>query len=105
MLNPFQNSQCHEVSPLGKERFGRYFHKKKNSGNEEVRLLQRMSALEPYPSDTLMGEKDQYLYAEVKKYIFVFFFYNYESVLYKFQQYPTTILYTDKKMLCRVTVL
>eukprot|EP00088_Acartia_fossae_P014760 TRINITY_DN1795_c0_g1_i2.p1 TRINITY_DN1795_c0_g1~~TRINITY_DN1795_c0_g1_i2.p1 ORF type:complete len:378 (-),score=82.01 TRINITY_DN1795_c0_g1_i2:174-1307(-) len=49
---------------IGKERFGNYFHKKRKSGKDALDLLGRMFALEPYPSEQLMGEKEQYLFAE-----------------------------------------
>jgi len=50
---------------ISKERFGNYFDKKAKV-KENVDLMKRMSALESYPSHQLMGEQDQYRFAEGK---------------------------------------
>jgi len=48
---------------VGKERFGNYFNKKKNH-ESSLNLLRRMSALEPYPSRSLLADREQYAFAE-----------------------------------------
>ena len=49
---------------MSRERFGRYFDKKKTNP-EALELMKKMKALENYPSQNLMGEKDQYELPEV----------------------------------------
>ena len=58
---------------VSRERFGRYFDKKKTNP-EAQNLMKRMSALEAYPSDDLMGDKEQYSYPEVREAVFDCFF-------------------------------
>jgi len=50
---------------ISKERFGNYFDKKAKV-KENIDLMKKMSALESYPSDQLVGERDQYRFAESK---------------------------------------
>lgn len=49
---------------MSRERFGRYFDKKK-SNSEALFLMKKMVALESYPSDELMADKQQYSYPDV----------------------------------------
>lgn len=48
---------------MSRERFGRYFDKKKTNP-EALSLMKKMNALEVYPSQDLMGEKEQYDFPE-----------------------------------------
>ena len=48
---------------VGKERFGNYFNKKAK-GDESLKLLNRMNALETYPNNKLVGEENQYDHAQ-----------------------------------------
>ena len=58
------NSLSFGLMLMSRERFGRYFDKKKTNP-EALSLMKKMNALEVYPSQDLMGEKDQYDFPEV----------------------------------------
>ena len=45
-------------------RFGRYFHSKQK-GESEKNLLRKMFALEPFPTDNLVADREQYTHAQV----------------------------------------